>query len=670
LSAREHGGDGAGRPAGPGLPLGGRRGGPPQGPGYGPPGLIGSGQRAKDFRGSFKRLVRRLRPERPMILFIVLLTVVSVGCTVAAPKILARATNLIFSGVIGAKLPSGMSVEQVVAGLRAAGQDNLADMLAAMKGIVPGQGVDFGAVGRVLLIVTAIYLLSALFGWLQGYLMAGVVARTVYKLREDVHAKLARLPLKYFDGHARGDILSRVTNDIENIQQTMQQTLNEILRAVMMLLGVLGMMFWISPLLAVICLVTVPLSVAITIAIAKRSQKQFALQWEHTGTLTGHVEETFTGHTIVKIFGRQQEAIARFDEENERLYRASFKAQFISGIIMPMMMFVGNLQYVAIAVVGGLRVATGALPLGEVQAFIQYSQMFTQPITQTASMANVLQSAVASAERVFELLDEEEEEADPARPVVMKQVRGHIEFRNVSFRYLPDVPLMEDLSFEVKPGQTCAIVGPTGAGKTTLVNLLMRFYEVDRGTILIDGVDTRSLGREDLRRLFGMVLQDAWLFSGTIRENIAYGREDATEEEIIAAAEAAHVHHFVQTLPQGYDTRLDDDSANISQGERQLLTIARAFLADPEILILDEATSSVDTRTEVLIQRAMARLLRGRTSFVIAHRLSTIRGADLILVMNQGAIVEQGTHEELLARGGFYHDLYYSQFVEALVEAS
>jgi ATP-binding cassette subfamily B multidrug efflux pump len=672
LSAEEHSGDGAGRTRGAGLPFGGRqrRGGPPHGPGYGPPGLIGSGEKAKDFKGSFKRLVRRLRPERRMIILVIFLTVVSVGCTVGAPKILARATNLIFSGFVSSHLPAGVTQEQAVAGLRAAGQNNLADMLAGMKDIVPGQGVDLGAVGRVLLIVTAVYLISALFGWLQGYLMAGVVARTVYKLREDVHAKLARLPLKYFDSHARGDILSRVTNDIENIQQTMQQTLNEIIRAVLMLVGVLAMMFWISPLLAVICLVTVPLSIAITMTIAKRSQKQFALQWAHTGTLTGHVEETFTGHTIVKIFGRQQEAIARFDEENERLYRASFKAQFISGIIMPMMMFVGNLQYVAIAVVGGLRVATGALPLGEVQAFIQYSQMFTQPITQTASMANVLQSAVASAERVFELLDEEEEKADPAERVTMKQVRGHIEFRNVSFRYLPDVPLIDDLSLEVMPGQTCAIVGPTGAGKTTLVNLLMRFYEIDRGAILIEGVDTRTMARDDLRRLFGMVLQDAWLFSGTIRENIAYGKEGATEEEIVAAAEAAHVHHFVRTLPQGYDTRLDDDSANISQGERQLLAIARAFLADPEILILDEATSSVDTRTEVLIQRAMARLLKGRTSFVIAHRLSTVRGADLILVMDKGAIVEQGTHEELLARGGFYHDLYYSQFVEALAEAS
>jgi ATP-binding cassette subfamily B protein len=655
-----------GTAAGPGRA--GRR--PPAGPGFGPPGLIGSGEKPKDFKGSFKRLVRRLRPERRLIVLIILLTVVSVACTVGAPKILARATNLIFSGVVSAQLPPGVTQEQAVAGLRAAGQDNLADMLAGMTDIVPGQGIDFAAVGQVLLLVTVIYLLSALFGWLQGYLMAGVVARTMYSLRQDVDDKLARLPLRYFDAHPRGDILSRVTNDIENIQQTMQQTLNEIIRSILTLIGVLAMMFWISPLLAVICLVTVPISIAITILIAKRSQKQFARQWQHTGTLTGQVEETFSGHTIVKIFGRQKEAIAQFDQENELLYEASFKAQFISGIIMPMMMFVGNLQYVAIAVVGGLRVATGALSLGDVQAFIQYSQMFTQPITQTASVANVLQSAVASAERVFELLDEEEETADVAEPVVLKHASGRIEFRDVSFRYLPDVPLIDHLSIQVQPGQTVALVGPTGAGKTTLVNLLMRFYEIDGGAILVDGVDTRDMTRDDLRRLFGMVLQDAWLFAGTIRENIAYGREDATEAEIMAAAEAAHVHHFVRTLPQGYDTKLDDDSANVSQGERQLLTIARAFLADPEILILDEATSSVDTRTEVLIQRAMGRLLKGRTSFVIAHRLSTIRGADLILVMDKGAIVEQGTHEELLARAGFYHDLYHSQFVEALAEAS
>ena len=502
-----------------------------------------------------------------------------------------------------------MTQEQAVQSLRAAGKTNQANMLAGMTNIVPGQGVDFAAVGRVLLIVTAIYLLASLFGWLQGYLVAGVIGRVTYKLRQDVDQKLARLPLKYFDSHPRGDILSRVTNDIDNIQQTMQQTVTSIITSILTLIGVLAMMFWISPLLAVICIITVPISIVVTVLIAKRSQKQFTLQWERTGAVSGHVEETFTGHTIVKVFGRQKEAIATFDQENEKLYQASFKAQFISSIIWPAMLFIGNLQYVAIAVVGGLRVATGAMSLGDVQAFIQYSQQFSQPITQVASVANVLQSAMASTERVFELLDEPEQSAEPARPVVLKHVTGHLEFKDVSFRYLPDVPLIDDLNVEVQPGQTVAIVGPTGAGKTTLVNLLMRFYEIDKGEILIDGVDTRKMTREDLRRLFGMVLQDAWLFTGTIRENIAYGKEGATETQIQAAAEAAHVDHFVRTLPDGYDTRLDDDSANVSTGERQLLTIARAFLADPEILILDEATSSVDTRTEVLIQKAMAKLL-------------------------------------------------------------
>jgi ATP-binding cassette subfamily B multidrug efflux pump len=509
---------------------------------------------------------------------------------------------------------------------------------------------------------------AAVVQWLQGYVMAGVVQRVVYGLRQDVDLKLARLPLKYFDDHPRGDTLSRVTNDIDNISTTLQQTLTQIIIAVFTLIGVLIMMFSISPLLACISLVSVPLSVVVTMVIAKRSQKQFALQWERTGRLNAHVEEMHTGHNLVKVFGRQAQAIATFDDENEQLYRASFKAQFISGIIMPAMFFIGNLNYVAICVIGGLKVATGSLSLGDVQAFVQYSRQFTQPITQVASVANLLQSGVASAERVFELLDESEEQPDTATPLVLTEPRGQLSLRGVSFRYLPNIPLIEDLNLEVIPGQTVAIVGPTGAGKTTLVNLLLRFYEIDAGSIAIDGVDTREMTRADLRRLFGMVLQDAWLFGGTIRENIAYGREGADAEQIVAAAEAAHVDHFVRTLPAGYETRLDDDSTNISEGEKQLLTIARAFLADPQILILDEATSSVDTRTEVLIQKAMARLLQNRTSFVIAHRLSTIRDADTILVMNRGSIVEQGTHEELLARRGFYADLYNSQFTEALAE--
>ena len=665
--------DHAAAPAATGRPGGlrgrGRGAGGPHGPGFGPPGLVGSGEKAKDFKSSFKRLVGRLRPEFGKISVVLFLAVSSVSVTVAAPKIMARAINLIFSGVVSKQLPVGATKQQVIAGLQAKGQHQLASLLSGMQ-LNPGHGVDFGAVGKVLLIVGTLYVLASLFAWFQGYLMAGVVQRVVYRLRREVDLKLARLPLKYFDDHARGDTLSRVTNDIDNIQQTLQQTVTQIITSALTLIGVLAMMFWTSPLLAAISLVTVPLSVVVTMLIARRSQKQFTLQWKRTGSLSGHVEEMYSGHNIVKIFGRQNEAIATFDEENEALYRASFRAQFISGIIMPCMMFIGNLNYVAICVLGGLRVASGTLSLGDVQAFIQYSRQFTQPIIQTASVANVLQSAVASAERVFELLDEQEESPDVAEPVVLKQATGRISFKDVSFRYLPDTPLIDDLDLEVQPGQTVAIVGPTGAGKTTLVNLLMRFYELDRGSISIDGVDIRNMTRGDLRRLFGMVLQDAWLFGGTIRENIAYGKEDATWEQILAAADAAHVDHFVRTLSAGYDTRLDDDSSNVSQGERQLLTIARAFLADPEILILDEATSSVDTRTEVLIQRAMTRLLRNRTSFVIAHRLSTIRDADLILVMNEGHIVEKGTHEELLASRGFYFDLYNSQFVEALAEAS
>lgn len=643
----------------------GRRG----GRGFGPPGLVGSGEKATHFKASFKRLVGKLRPEYRKLGMVIGLAATSVALTVAAPKIMARATNLIFEGVIGKGFPAGTTKEQAIAGLQAKGDSQLASMLSGMN-LNPGHGVDFGAVGKVLIIVGALYILSSLFAWLQGYLMAGVVQRVVYRLRREVDLKLARLPLKYFDSHARGDILSRLTNDIDNIQQTLQQTLTQIITSILTLVGVLALMFWISPLLALISLVTVPLSVVVAVLIARRSQKQFARQWERTGSLNGHVEEMYSGHNIVKLFGRQDEAIATFKKENDRLYRASFKAQFISGIIMPSMMFIGNLNYVAIAVIGGLRVASGTMSLGDVQAFIQYSRQFTQPITQTASVANVVQSAVASAERVFELLDETEEVPDVSTPVVLEHAKGHISLKSVSFRYLPDTPLIEDLNLEVKPGQMVAIVGPTGAGKTTLVNLLMRFYEIGKGTISIDGIDSRNMTRDYLRGLFGMVLQDAWLFGGTIRENIAYGREDATWEDILAAADAAHVDHFVRTLPDGYESRLDDESASVSQGERQLLTIARAFVADPEILILDEATSSVDTRTEVLIQRAMSRLLKNRTSFVIAHRLSTIRDADVILVMNEGSIIEQGTHRELLARHGFYFDLYNSQFAEALVEGS
>jgi ATP-binding cassette subfamily B multidrug efflux pump len=588
---------------------------------------------------------------------------------VLGPKILGNATNILFEGVVGKQIPAGVTQAQAVAGLRAKGQTGQADMLSSMT-VHPGQGVDFAALGRTLLVLVAIYLVSALFAWLQGYIMAGVTQRTMYRMRQDADEKLARLPLRYFDDHPRGDVLSRMTNDIDNISQSLQQSMTQIITAALTIVGVLIMMLSISWLLALISVLVVPVSVVVTILIAKRSQKQFAAQWEHTGDLNGHVEEMFTGHNVVKVFGHQKEAIATFDEQNEKLYQASFKAQFISGIIMPVMNFVTNINYVAIAVVGGLMVATGRISLGDVTAFIQYSRQFTMPIAQVAGIMNVLQSTAASAERVFELLDESEEEPDAAECVVFERTRGHISLEDVSFSYLPDAPLIEGLTLDVRQGDTVAIVGPTGAGKTTLVNLLLRFYEIDQGRILVDGVDTRHITRSDLRRLFGMVLQDTWLFSGSIRDNIAYGREGASEDDIRAAAKAARVDHFVRALPDGYDTVLDDDATNVSAGEKQLLTIARAFLADPDVLILDEATSSVDTRTEVLIQQAMAELMKDRTSFVIAHRLSTIRGADIILVMDKGAIIEQGSHAELMAAGGFYHDLYASQFEEALDEAS
>jgi ATP-binding cassette, subfamily B, multidrug efflux pump len=658
---------GFGGPGGPGRP-GGRPGG-----GFGPGGghgLTTPVAKARNFRDSAKRLLGLLKPHRLMISIVVALGAISVGFNVAGPRLLGNAMTILFEGVLSKMLPHGATQAQAVKMLEAgtAAQKQLAQMVASMH-LTPGGGIDFTALGRIAVLLTALYLLSAVFSWLQQYLTVGISQGIVYKLRNQVADKLTRLPLRYFDGHARGDILSRVTNDIDNIANTLQQSLTQITTSTLTIIGVLGMMFWINPLLAAISLLTVPLSVVITVQIAKRSQKQFAIQWERTGTLNGHVEEMHTGRNIVKVFGREKESEEKFDQENEKLYQASFKAQFISGIIQPAMGFVSNLNYVAIAVIGGVRVASGTMSLGDVQAFIQYSRQFTWPITQVASIMNVMQSAVASAERVFELLDEDEQEPDLAAPIPLPHCQGHIELSDVSFRYEPETPLIEDLDLDVKPGQTVAIVGPTGAGKTTLVNLLLRFYEIDHGAIRVDGVDTREMTREGLRSLFGMVLQDAWLFGGTIRDNIAYGREGATEEQIQAAASAAYVDHFVRTLPDGYDTVLDDEATNVSQGEKQLLTIARAFLADPEVLILDEATSSVDTRTEVLIQKAMAKLMKNRTSFVIAHRLSTIRDADIILVMNHGRIVEKGTHAELLAARGFYFDLYNSQFVEAYDEA-
>jgi ATP-binding cassette subfamily B multidrug efflux pump len=624
--------------------------------------------KAKDFRGSLRRLFGTLRPERTLLVAVVLLGVVSVTFNVIGPKILGEAINRIVEGALGKQiLGSGATQQQAVDAARAQGQDQLADMLSRMH--LNAAGIDFGALGGLLGVLVAVYVISSIFGWMQGWIMAGVTQRTVVKLRADADHKLGRLPLRYFDSHPRGDLLSRVTNDIDNIGQSLQQTLTQLITSLLTIVGVLILMITISPILAVISLLAVPASLAVTILIVRRSQQQFVAQWASTGALNGHVEEMHTGHAIVKAFGRQREAIEVFDAENERLYDATRRAQFISGIIQPALTFISNLNYVAIAVIGGLRVAAGQLSIGDVVAFIQYSRQFTFPIIQTASIVNVLQSAVASAERVFELLDEPEEIADPAAPADLDRVRGAVAFDDVSFRYEPERPLIEHLDLTVEAGQTVAIVGPTGAGKTTLVNLLMRFYELDGGRIIVDGVDTRELTRDDLRRSFGMVLQDTWLFHGSIRENIAYGRLDASNEEIVAAAEAAHVDHFVRTLPDGYDTVIDDDATNVSAGEKQLLTIARAFLADPPILILDEATSSVDTRTEVLIQRAMGGLRHGRTAFVIAHRLSTIRDADTILVMDHGRIVEQGDHESLLARGGFYAELYESQFVEALAEA-
>ena len=656
-----------GAPGGGGRGPGGRG---PGGPGGGPPhmAMMMPTAKASNFKASFRRLLGELRPERALVGAVMVLGVISVVLAILGPKILGNATNVLFEGVVGKQLPVGVPISVIVEGLRAQGQTNLADMLANMKNVVPGQGVDFTALGSILVAVALIYLASSVFSWGQSYIMAGVTQRTVYRLRARVDQKLGRLPLAYFDRESRGDILSRVTNDIDNISQTLQQSLTQLITSFLTVIGVLIMMLTISPLLALISLLAVPASAMVAMLIAKRSQVQFAAQWERTGTLNGHIEEMHTGHAIVKLFGHQAEAIDEFDRRNEELYQASYKAQFLSGMIQPAMTFISNLNYVAICVIGGVQVASGTMSLGDVQAFIQYSRQFTFPIIQVASIANVMQSAVASAERVFQLLDEAEEIADPTTPTILAEPAvGRVTFEDIAFRYVADKPLIEDLSLVVEPGQTVAIVGPTGAGKTTLVNLLMRFYDVQGGRITVDGIETRELTRDNLRRTFGMVLQDAWLFKGTIRENMVYGAPGPVSPETFAvAAEAAHVDHFVKTLPDGYETVLDDDATNVSAGEKQLLTIARAFLADPPILILDEATSSVDTRTEVLIQRAMAKLMHGRTSFVIAHRLSTIRDADVILVMNEGRIVEQGSHAELLAAKGFYHDLYASQFDEAL----
>jgi len=651
---------GGGRPGGRG-PFGGGATGAP-------------GQKAQNFGVSARRLLGTLRPERAALVLVIVLGAISVALSVLGPKILGNATNVVFAGFISLQTPAGVTRQQVIDQLVASGDQQQADLLSNVD-FTPGAGIDFDRLGWILAAVLAIYLVASVFGWVQGLVLNVVVQRAMNRLRLSVEEKIHRLPLSYFDRVQRGELLSRVTNDVDNIGQTMQQTLSQVVVSLLTVIGVLVMMFVISPLLAVIALVTIPLTLLVTVLVARRSQKLFVAQWRATGILNARVEETFSGHAIVKTFGHQREAEADFRRENDEVYRASFGAQFLSGLIMPAMMFIGNLVYVAIAVVGGLQVAGGLLSIGDVQAFIQYSRQFTQPLSQLGSMANLLQSGVASAERVFELLDVPEQPSDPEPAETAPEEASALAFEDVSFRYIPETPLIDGLSLAARPGSTVAIVGPTGAGKTTLVNLIMRFYDVDSGRITLgttadDGVDTRRMTRDDLRARTGMVLQDTWLFSGTIRENIAYGRPDATEEELVEAATAAYVDRFVHALPDGYETMLDDEATNLSVGERQLVTIARAFLADPRILILDEATSSVDTRTELLIQRAMSRLRADRTSFVIAHRLSTIRDADLILVMEHGSIVEQGTHDELLAARGAYGRLYNAQFEAAPDEAA
>ena len=648
----------AGRPpmagqVGRGGPMAGMMGGPPQ--------------KSKDFKGSLRRLLREVGEERKSLYAVFVLITAAVTIGSLGPKILGHATNDIFYGFLGRKLPAGLTKAQVVAGLRAKGENTLADVVNK-SGVIPGKGIDFTAVAHWIFIAIGLYIISSLFLWLQQYLMAGVTQKTVFRLRRLAEEKIGRLPLSYFDKTSRGDLLSRVTNDVDNISTSMQQGLSQILNSVLTVLSVLIMMIWISPLLAVVSLIAIPLSMFVSIRIAKASQKQFIAQWDWTGKLNGHVEEMHTGAALVKVFGRRKQAIADFEVLNENLNKSSFNAQFMSGIIMPSTTFISNLIYVGISVLGGYRVATGSMSLGDVQAFIQYSRQFGMPLAQIAGLMNTVQSGVASAERLFELLDAPEEEPDRATNEKINRARGAISFKSVSFRYQEDQPLIENFNLEVSPGQSVAIVGPTGAGKTTLVNLIMRFYEINGGEITLDGVNTRDISRDDLRRQFGMVLQDTWLFSGTIRENIAFGSSDPTLEAVIDAAKAANIDHFIRGLPGGYESPLTDDNSTVSNGERQLLTIARAFMADPAVLILDEATSSVDTRTEVLVQHAMSKLRQGRTSFVIAHRLSTIRDADTILVMDKGALVEQGSHDQLMASKGFYYELYASQFAQATSE--
>ncbi|PAF29834.1 ABC transporter ATP-binding protein [Paenibacillus sp. 7516] len=611
------------------------------GPGHpgGGMGMRPPGEKPKDFKGTLRRLIQYLQPHRYRLLGVLVAAILSTVFSIISPKVMAEGTDILSQGAI-----------------------------AILQGI-QGAGIDFPALMKVLYLLLGLYLFSAAFMYIQQYLMAGVAQRVVYDMREQISAKVGRLPLKYFDSRTHGETLSRATNDVDNISNTLQQSLAQFITSVVTIVGVIIMMLTISPWMTLITILTLPLSVIVVMLVASRSQKHFAGQQKSLGELNGHVEEMYTGHKVVKAFGREEQSVQQFEKVNEELYESGWKAQFISGIIMPLMSFVGNLGYVLICVVGGIFVTRGAISIGDILAFTQYSRQFTQPINQIANISNIIQSTIASAERVFELLDEEEEVPESNKPVQLQQPQGAVAFQGVNFGYKPDELLIKNMNIDVKPGQTVAIVGPTGAGKTTLINLLMRFYEIQDGKITIDGVDIRDMERGKLRSLFGMVLQDTWLFNGTIRDNIAYGREGATEAEVVKAADAAHADHFIRTLPDGYDTVLNEEASNISQGQKQLLTIARAILANPSILILDEATSSVDTRTEVFIQKAMNDLMKDRTSFVIAHRLSTIRGADLILVMDHGNVIEQGNHDELMAQQGFYADLYNSQFAEQQPQA-
>jgi len=622
------------------------------GPGGGPMGSFARGPvaKAKDFKGTLKRLLSYLKPQRINFILVFIFAIFSTIFTIVGPKISGWAITRLVEGLIGKFTAISQNAALVKVGKDA-------------SIIVPS--IDFPYIRNVILLLLGLYLISTLFGFLQQYIMAGVAQKTVYNIRKDVEDKLSRLPLKFFDARTHGEILSRVTNDVDNIATTLQQSLTQLITSIVTIIGIIIMMLTISSLMTLVVILTLPLYILVTALVAKRSQKYFAAQQKEIGALNGHVEEMYTGHKIVKAFGHERDSIEEFKNINDRLYNAGWKAQFISGIIMPMMRFVSNIGYVIVSVVGGYLAIQGKITIGDIQAFIQYSSQFTQPIVQTANIANIIQSTVASAERIFELLDEVEELPDAADSKIIEFPKGEVKFENVNFSYKAEEPLINNMNIDVKQGHTIAIVGPTGAGKTTLVNLLMRFYEIGEGNITIDGVDIRNIKRGELRNMFGMVLQDTWLFNGTILENIAYGKKGATKEDVINAAKAAHAHHFIKTLPEGYDTILNEEASNISQGQKQLLTIARAILANPTIMILDEATSSVDSRTEVYIQRAMTELMQNRTSFVIAHRLSTIRDAELILVMNKGSIIEMGNHNELLNKNGFYADLYNSQFTGA-----